>query len=133
GQAAAGALSRTGPRWRAARARSTGRAAPGPAGCSETTRPRPGRAPTAASPLAHRAIERGPAPLNDASDHAPAAGCWAGLMLAVIDGEAMLEIAQRPISRGEVAQGRTTLVYGFPEHRLDRGHKRLKLARTQSS
>jgi hypothetical protein len=56
-------------------------------------------------PLTLPAQERRSSRLHDAFDNPRAGWIWAGVILAVIDLEAMLEIAKRAVCMGEIAQG----------------------------
>src|SRR4030095_11528440 len=71
---------------------------------------------TARSVLAPGAIEGGSPPLDDALYNASTA---ARLSLAIVDRKFLREIAEFPVRRGEVAQGRTAGGDRFFEHLVD--------------
>src|SRR5690606_9082355 len=74
----------------------------------------------AASVLADWAIECRAAALHDAGDRSGATGLAAGLALAVIDREGMLEIAERSVGMHIVAQRRAAGLDRVGDDRADR-------------
>ena len=78
------------------------------------------RSPTSAGLfLADRAEEGGASVLHDAAHGAVAARRRAGLTLAVVDPEMMLEIAEIAVGAAVIAQRRTAGLDGVVEHGLD--------------
>src|SRR5216684_188804 len=75
--------------------------------------------------LARGTVIGRPASLHDALDLAAAILGGAGLALAVIDGEMMLEITELAIGFGIIAQGRTAGFDRSLKHLLDRRHEAL--------
>lgn len=61
--------------------------------------------------------------MHDAGDGPGAAGRGAGLTLAVVDAESMLEVAQFAAGLAVVAQGRSAGFDGFGQHLADDRHK----------
>src|SRR5690606_13423745 len=61
-----------------------------------------------------------PAALHDTADSARTARRAARLLLAVIDGKGMLEVAERAVGANMVAQGRAARLDGVGDHLADR-------------
>src|SRR5580698_1727360 len=77
-------------------------------------------------PLAHRAIEARPSALHDALDRA-AVLALAELVLAIVDGETVLEIAELAGDLLVIAQGRAAGLHRLAQHCLDLAHERFDL------
>src|SRR6185312_4005169 len=75
--------------------------------------------PPAALLLADRTIKARAPGLHDTADGAGAAGGRARLSLAIVDGEAMLEIAGAAIGVTKIAQRRAAGIDGFEQHGTD--------------